>query len=135
MAQKGRIIKDGAGGIVADVLGNQIEYTQPFSKELCIDKDDIVRFEPASIDGKVIATNLKRYRIGIIQLINSDNSSGILTEKVPNLKRFGADLKPKEIKFFQANLTELGISVGDQVDYDLVRTAAGEVVAVNLNEN
>lgn len=136
MAEKGRIgvIKDGTGGIVMDKNGNSLEFSQPYLAELNLNQGDIVRFDRASIGGKEVANNVVRSTVGVISSINPDNQTGYITEKEPN-KLTVETVKPKLIPFFQPNIKELGIAVGDMVHYSLILTRDGQTMAVNVEEN
>lgn len=138
MAEKGKIvgpIKEGTGGIVMDKGGNQLEFNQPYLKELNLNEGDIVRFDRASVGGKPVANNVVRATVGTIATINDDNCTGTILEKEPNPKKFASDGKPNVIPFYQANARELGLMVGDTVHYNLILTRDGNTLAVNVEEN
>lgn len=46
-------------GVLADRLGNPIDFEQPFLKELGIDLNSTVRYTVVNVGGKFKATNLK----------------------------------------------------------------------------
>lgn len=108
MAQRGKIkvLKEGEGGIIVDMFGAELEFSQPFLAELNLHEGDLVRFERFNINGKVIANNVVRVTIGTILSLNEDGNSGLILEKEHSKN------SPQPVAFYQPYLKELGFEVG-----------------------
>lgn len=129
MANKGdiKIIKDTEGGVIFDINSNtEIEFIQPFHKELFLEVGARVRYTTYTPEGaaRPLAVSVERVTVGKVEELNSDNRTGIIVERVTKVK----------IPFTEPLLKERMIAVGDIVRYDLVRDSKGLPVAVNVRE-
>ena len=83
-----KIIVDDDGGIIIDKkTGAELQFKQPFHRELFLNVGDIIRYEPyMAPDAKAaVATYVRRRTVGVISEIN-DETTGTITEKGSNKK-------------------------------------------------
>ncbi|HTL81010.1 MAG TPA: hypothetical protein VL651_04870 [Bacteroidia bacterium] len=134
MAEKGHIkdIKDGSGGNVIDKGGNDLSFSQVYYNELCLGVSNLVLFDRVT-DGDVdYAANVTRVNFGTIATINADGISGTVQEKAPNPSSPPGGVAAT-LNFYQPNLKQLGLQVGDQVKYTTILTLKGVQMAVNVS--
>ena len=115
---KGKIITstDNEHGIVQSDSGKQIPYTQPFSKELMLQPNSVVRFDVVKDDkGNKTAVNVELYKKGGITT-GKDNDTGMIMDA-----NFG------RIPVATPMTAALGITDGALVKYDLLKTDSGMV--------
>lgn len=120
-----KIIRDDDGGIIVDKkTGAELEFKQPYHRQLFLSAGDRVRYEPYTAPGAKgpIAVYVQRVTVGVISEI-SDEVSGLITEKG------GQNVIP----FFQPLLKDLQLAVGDSVRYDLIPGKDG-AMAINVRE-
>lgn len=125
MADKGKVkgIDNGSGGIVTSKQGVDYSFTQPYHKELCLNVDDEVKFDLIVLKAgsPEVAMNVSRLTAGTVKMYDTATGFGELLE----------NKSLKKIKFYQPYPTANGIKIDDDVRYDLINTATGEL-AVNL---
>ncbi len=108
--------------VTSDRTGLDSDFNVPYYGSMNLNVGDQVRFTLIPNQGKPsIPVYIERNPSGTIKVINADNVSGVIVERISN----------KLINFYQAHLSELQIHVGDDVDYTLIYTTSGEM-AVNL---
>jgi hypothetical protein len=147
MAEKKKIknIKDNAGGSNgASITVNDLSATKPATsgtsttagavapdetfeqfgyKALCFNIGDIINTESIMLPGSATPTIVSARRIQrgtVLSII--DSTTGTIEE----------NKSKKVISFTQPHFKEIGIAVGTEVKYDLIMTAAGTEMAVNV---
>lgn len=115
---KGKIITstDNEHGIVQNDNGKQFPYIQPYSKELGLAENMIVRFDLIKDDkGNKTAVNVELYKKGGITT-GKDNDTGMIVDA-----NFG------NVPTVIPMMAGLGITDGTLVKYELLKTSQGLV--------